>query len=171
MKRTVPQSQMAENMTTSIFLIGNEFHFRPPPFAIGSEAEKRKHRADKARERRTQRTALFLWRLKPACAGRPRSPEVRSAFVVPDLSRALAKDRHHRAEGVRSTPLACYCGVELPFGLSFMWRKSPAFLSRCSLRHSAPPFMALTPTLSKSRSTSAPASPAILMWSASRTSP
>src|SRR5579872_1239338 len=168
MKRTVPQSQMAENMTTSIFLIGNEFHFSPPRF---SPAEKRKHRADKTRERRTQRTALFLWRLKPACAGRPRSPEVRSAFVGPDLSRAQAKDRRHRAEGVRSTPLACYCGVEVHFGLSFTWQKSRPSLSRCSLSHSAPPFMALTPTLSKSRSTSAPASPAILMWSVSRTSP
>src|SRR5579872_6035678 len=52
MKRTVPQSQMAENMTTSIFLIGNEFHFRPPPFAIGSETEKRKHRADATRKRK-----------------------------------------------------------------------------------------------------------------------
>jgi len=53
---------MAENTTTSIFLIGNEFQCAPPRFSL---AKKRKHRADKARERRTQLTTLFMSGLKP----------------------------------------------------------------------------------------------------------
>jgi len=43
-------------MTTSIFLIGNEFHFVPPHF---SAAEKRKHHADKARERKKSLKAFL----------------------------------------------------------------------------------------------------------------
>ena len=53
---------MAENMTTSIFLSGNEFQCAPPRF---SPAEKREHRADETRERRIQLTTLFMSGLKP----------------------------------------------------------------------------------------------------------
>ena len=52
---------MAENMTTSIFLIGNEFQCAPPRFSL---AEKRKRRADETREMKKSLKGIFMSELK-----------------------------------------------------------------------------------------------------------
>src|SRR5579859_6773991 len=77
---------MAENMTTSIFLIGNEFQCAPPHFSL---AEKRKRRADETRERKTQLTTLFMSGLKPRP---PEELHARIGLAADELAGAGAAD-------------------------------------------------------------------------------
>ncbi len=75
-------------MTTSIFLIGNEFHFAPPRFSL---AEKRKHRADKARKRKKENrtNGIFMSGLEPR---RPEELHAGIGLAADELACAGAAD-------------------------------------------------------------------------------